>query len=76
MLRTLTSLKTGEVMFSGMVVVPSLVAGILRFRRHEHIQIPYKYVLSVTINNVRREIVSVLTIVSYDKVRGRNKAQR
>ena len=28
----------------------------------------------ITLNSVRREIVSVLTIVSYDKVRGRNKA--
>ena len=31
---------------------------------------------SVTLNSVRREIVSTLTIVSYDKVRGRNKEQR
>ena len=31
---------------------------------------------SITLNSVRREIVSTLTIVSYDKVRGRNKAQR
>jgi len=30
----------------------------------------------LTLNNVRREIVSALTIVSYDKVQGRNKAQR
>jgi len=30
----------------------------------------------VTLNSVRREIVFALTIVSYDKVRGRNKAQR
>jgi len=34
------------------------------------------YSKSVTLNSVRREIVSALTIVSYDKVRGRNKAQR
>ena len=44
--------------------------------------IVYKYVLFVnitvivTLNSVRRETVSALTIVSYDKVRGRNKAQR
>ena len=31
---------------------------------------------NVTLNRVRREIVSALKIVSYDKVRGRNKAQR
>jgi hypothetical protein len=30
----------------------------------------------VTLNSVRREIVSTLKIVCYDKVRGRNKAQR
>jgi len=30
--------------------------------------------ICVTLNSVRREIVSALTIVSYDKVRGRNKA--
>jgi len=30
----------------------------------------------VTLNSVRREIVSAFTIVSYDKVRGWNKAQR
>ena len=28
------------------------------------------------LNSVRREIVSYVTIVFYDKVRGRNKAQR
>ena len=31
---------------------------------------------NVTLNSVCREIVSALKIVSYDKVRGRNKAQR
>ena len=32
--------------------------------------------VTVTLNSVRPEIVSALTIDSYDKVRGRNKAQR
>jgi hypothetical protein len=30
----------------------------------------------VGLNSVRREILSSVTIVFYDKVRGRNKAQR
>ena len=36
----------------------------------------FRICVYVTLNSVRREIVSTLTIVSYDKVRGRNKAQR
>ena len=42
-------------------------------REHQTIDIPVTYSIlerrdSVTLNSVRREIVSVLTIVSYDKV--------
>jgi len=36
----------------------------------------FYYCYWIGLNSVRREIVSYVTIVFYDKVRGRNKAQR